>query len=323
MQGVPGQGPANATGGAVPSVIAPGNYDGVHVGHRALMRSARRHADAHGLRVSTLTFDPHPLALLDPDRAPTMLTTHARRGELLRALGADKVLVWPFTRALAALSPEEFVDTLVAQGARALVVGPDFRFGKNRAGDVECLDRLSRTHGFSLLIESPVELDGERVSSSAIRAALRAGDVNRATRMLLRVHEVSGVVSRGDQRGRTIGFPTANLAIDSVLPPADGVYAVVARVLGAGPHDPPSELLHGVANLGTRPTFAAGRSVEVHLFDFARDIYGATLRVGFLARIRGELKFAGIAALRAQIEHDCDSARTVLAETPKEQTAWI
>jgi riboflavin kinase/FMN adenylyltransferase len=301
-------------------VIAPGNHDGVHLGHRALIRTARRYAEAHRLQTCALTFDPHPLALLDPERAPTMLTTQPRRAELLRSVGADEVIVLPFTRELAASAPEEFVDALVGFGARGLVVGPDFRFGKQRAGDVAQLQRWGKERGFEVLIEEPVRVDGERVSSTAIRSLLRAGELDRANDMLARVHEITGRVVKGDQRGRTIGFPTANLAIEPVLAPADGVYAIVARVLGGSE---PSTLIHGVANLGTRPTFAAGRSVEAHLFDFERDIYGAELRVGFVARVRGEQKFAGVNELKAQITRDCATARERIAACPKEIIAWI
>src|SRR3954471_15792846 len=157
----------------VASVIAPGNHDGVHLGHRALIRSARAHAERHGLQTCALTFDPHPAAFLDPARAPTMLTTHARRAELLRSVGADTVLVQPFTADFASLSPDEFIDSLLTQGARALVVGPDFRFGCKRAGDVALLKARGLERDFAVLIEEPVRLHGVRVSSSAVREALR------------------------------------------------------------------------------------------------------------------------------------------------------
>jgi riboflavin kinase/FMN adenylyltransferase len=304
---------------AVPSVIAPGNHDGVHLGHRALIASARAYAQRHGLRTCALTFDPHPAACLDPENAPTMLTTHARRAELLRTAGADSVLVQPFTRDFAALSAEQFIASLLAQGARALVVGPDFRFGCKRAGDVALLQARGQERGFDVHIEEPVRVAGVRVSSSAVREALRAGDIVGANRMLGRAHELSGRVVAGDKRGRTIGFPTANLDVEPVLAPCDGVYAVVARVLGPGPR----ELLSGVANLGTRPTFSAGRSVEVHLFDFDRDLYDTTLRVAFVGRVRGEARFSGVAELRAQIEKDCERARELLAAGEQEWLKWI
>lgn len=300
------------------AVFAPGNYDGVHLGHQALLRSATSFAQANGLLTSVLTFDPHPGTFLGAAEKP-VLTMQPRRAELLRAAGADRVHVQHFTHAFAALSPEDFIATLLERGARALVVGPDFRFGKMRAGDVNLLEQLGQQRGFSVLIEPPVLLDGERVSSSAVREALSAGNVLRATKLLGRVHEMQGKVVVGDRRGRSLGFPTANVAPDSVLPPADGVYAVLVRDLGA--HE---RVLHrGVANLGTRPTFGAGRSVEVHLFDFEGDLYDRELRVGFVARIRGEQRFSGVEELRRQIEHDCDRARELLSGVAPEWTELL
>jgi riboflavin kinase / FMN adenylyltransferase len=304
-----------------PSVIAPGNYDGVHLGHQALLRTARAHAQAHGLRTQALTFDPHPLALLAPERPPARLTTIERRRELLLRAGADAVIVQPFTREFAALEPEAFVQALLQHQARALVVGPDFRFGRDREGDVALLERYGARNGLSVIVEPPVMVGGMRVSSSAVREAIAQGDVQRASVLLGHVHEIEGEVVRGDQRGRTLGFPTANVRADVVLPPADGVYAVVARVVsGARAAD---GLLRGVANLGQRPTFAAGRSLEVHLFDYDSDLYGVRLRVGFVTRVRPERKFGGIDQLRAQIALDCESARATLVSADEATWAWI
>lgn len=311
----PTQSATSSTASVAPTVIAPGNYDGVHLGHQALLRSATSFAQANGLLTSVLTFDPHPGTFLGAAEKP-VITRQPRRAELLRAAGADRVHVQHFTHAFAALSPEEFIETLLERGARALVVGPDFRFGKTRAGDVNLLVQLADERGFSVLIEPPVLLDGERVSSSAVREALNAGNVLRATKLLGRVHEVQGKVVIGNRRGRSLGFPTANVAPEAVLPPADGVYAVVARDLAA----PEGVLYRGVANLGTRPTFEAGRSMEVHLFDFEGDLYDRELRVGFVARIRGEQRFSGVEELRRQIEHDCDRARELLSGVAPEWT---
>jgi riboflavin kinase / FMN adenylyltransferase len=301
-----------------PSVIAPGNHDGVHLGHQALVRTARTHASAHGLRTLALTFDPHPLALLAPDRAPSRLTTIERRKELLLRAGADDVIVQPFTREFAALEPEAFVQALVDHGARALVVGPDFRFGRDREGDVAFLQGCAERYGVQVIVEPKVMVEGERVSSSAVRDAIARGDVEHARVLLGHLHEVSGLVIRGDQRGRTIGFPTANLRAESVLQPADGVYAVVARVL-----DGEQKVVRGVANIGVRPTVAAGRSLEVHLFDFDRDVYGAQLRVGFVTRVRPERKFGDLAQLRAQIALDCQTVRVTLDSADEAIWAWI
>jgi riboflavin kinase/FMN adenylyltransferase len=305
------------------AIYAPGNHDGVHLGHRALLRRCRELANeaAIPLRVAALTFDPHPAALISPERVPAKLTTIARRTELLYAAGADEVVVQKFDQALAELPPEAFLSRLFARGAAGFVVGPDFRFGKDREGDVALLEHVAKRDRLKLFVEPPVMLGGERVSSSAVRKALIDGDVEKATAMLGRVHELEGEVVVGQQRGRTLGFPTANLSGTEVLHPRDGVYAVIARVLSD-----PRTLLHGVANLGTRPTLAAGRSVETHLFDFSGDLYGKRLRIGFVSRVRDEQKFATLDALVAQIARDSEASRTklaALAGTEQERWAWI
>lgn len=298
------------------TVVTPGNHDGVHRGHRRLIEAARELAGgAH--RVTALTFDPHPARVLAPSRAPELLTQIERRVELLKRAGCDDVEVLRFDRDLAAKTPEEFVNGVLLDrlSARGVVVGPDFRFGKGRAGDVSVLRSLGERLGYEVRSVGPVEHEGEVVSSTRIRAAVRDGDVAMATALLARVHEVAGEVVKGHQRGRTIGFPTANLAPEPVLMPADGVYAVIARVDG--------ELVRGVANLGVRPTMEAGRSAEVHLFDFDRDIYGATMRVGFVARLRGEEKFDGLDALKAQIARDASDARAQLEAADAGTWSWI
>jgi riboflavin kinase/FMN adenylyltransferase len=318
---------------AAPSVVAPGNHDGVHRGHRALVDTARRLAlrESPQLRVAALTFDPHPLHFVAPDRAPPLLTTPARRAQLLHGAGADYVRVRPFDAAFATLSPEAFIDeVLIAElGARAVVVGTDFRFGAQRAGDVELLHTLGAARGLLVVTVSPVTLDGQLVSSSQVRAALTRGDVELAARMLTRVHDVTRRVVHGDGRGRTIQFPTANLELEGLMPPADGVYAVSVRILDgdedaceAGPPAAQGRLV-GVANLGVRPTLGAGRSMEVHLLDFSGDLYGRSLRVGFVARLRGEQRFAGIDELRAQIARDVEAGRRAVATCEPGLLAWI
>jgi riboflavin kinase/FMN adenylyltransferase len=313
------------------AIYAPGNHDGVHLGHRALLRRCRELANeaAIPLRVAALTFDPHPAALISPERVPAKLTTIARRSELLYGAGADEVVVQKFDHALADLPPEAFLSRLFARGAAGFVVGPDFRFGKDREGDVALLELVAKRDRLKLFVEPPVMLGGERVSSSAIRKAVIDGDVEKATAMLGRVHEVEGEVVVGQQRGRTLGFPTANLSGTEVLHPRDGVYAVIARVVpedGEASPSAPRALLHGVANLGTRPTLAAGRSVEAHLFDFSGDLYGKRLRIGFVSRVRDEQKFATLDALVAQIARDSEASRTklaALAGIEQERWAWI
>jgi riboflavin kinase/FMN adenylyltransferase len=301
------------SGSAASTVVVPGNHDGVHLGHRALLDRARTLATSKGLDVVALTFDPHPMVTVAPERAPTPLTTIARRTELLLAAGADRVEVARFDAAYAAQTAEAWIDDQLVKRlqARAIVVGVDFRFGKGRGGDLAGLRSMGATRGIEVDALGEVLLPGgsDRVSSTAVRTALAAGDVERAALLLARPHSVDGVVVEGHRRGRTIGFPTANLAPDAILLPRDGVYAVRVRV--------EERWVDGVANLGTRPTFAAGRSLEAHLFDFAGDLYGSRVRLAFVARIRDEKKFDGVEALVAQIRHDADAARAVLARSPR------
>jgi riboflavin kinase / FMN adenylyltransferase len=305
-----------------PSIVVPGNLDGVHLGHRALLDGARARAGRDGAGVLALFFDPQPLEVLRPDRAPPRLTQPPRRSALLRMAGADAVAVERFDEGFSRLSAAEFARGVLVErhGARGVVVGPDFRFGHGREGDVERLRTLGAELGFDVTIVEPVRVEGDVVSSSRVRALLAQGDVARAARLLARVHEVEGEVIRGDGRGRTIGFPTANLRCEPVLLPADGVYAVVARDLSAGDDAP---LLLGVANLGSRPTFDAGRAVEVHLFDFDADLYGHRLRVGFVHRVRGEQRFEGVQALEAQIGRDVVAARAALQAMHGELVTWV
>jgi riboflavin kinase / FMN adenylyltransferase len=311
------------------TVVTPGNHDGVHLGHRALVDEARRVADESPppLRVVALTFDPHPLQFVAPERAPALLTTVERRAELLRDAGADEVVVQRFDRAFSELSPEAFVDRILVGElrARAVVVGADFRFGAQRAGDVAMLDRLAAERGMGVTIVQPVTLDGVTVSSSEVRAAVSRGEVEQAARMLTRVHELTRGVLHGAKRGRTIGFPTANLELTGLLAPADGVYAVAVRILDDDASQPSfSSVRHfGVANLGVRPTVAGGRSLEVHLLDFEGDLYERSVRVGFVARLRGETKFPDLAALRAQIARDVEAGRRVLAACDPRLLRWI
>ena len=301
------------------SVVTVGNFDGVHLGHRALVAKAREVADARSLSATAMFFDPHPTAFFRPEEMVPLLTTIERRRELLLAAGVDRVDVRTFDRSFASQSARAFAEAVLVGGANAaaVVVGPDFRFGRNREGDLPGLERLGAELGFETFVVPPVERDGEVVSSTRIRGLLDQGDVVGARELLGRFHDVTAEVVHGDHRGRTIGFPTANLAMpEGIAVPGDGVYAVVARVGGE------TEL--GVANVGVRPTFDAGRSVEVHLLDFEGDLYGTELPVAFVARIRGEQKFDGVEALVAQIGRDVDEARGRLATVldAKELSQW-
>lgn len=305
------------TSGARPharSVVVPGNHDGVHLGHVALLTRARELAGRHGARVVALTFDPHPLALLAPARAPEVLTTIERRAELLRRAGADEVVVARFDERFAKLGAAEFVEHELAErlSACAVVVGADFRFGQGRSGDPAFLRACGERLGFEVAVVDAIASGSvERISSTAVREALRAGDVEEAARLLGRLHELEGRVVEGHRRGRTIGFPTANLEGARVLLPRDGVYAVVARVLRDGRAVDDEPPMAGMLNVGTRPTFAAGRSVEAHFFDVSRDLYGLTLRLGLVARLRDERRFDGIEALVAQLREDAVAARAL------------
>lgn len=302
------------------TVVTPGNYDGVHLGHRALLRAARE-AAGDALSVLAYTFDPHPLSVVAPDRAPPLLTSLPRRVELLRDAGADRVVVQQFDPSFQALSPAEFVERVLVRelNARVMIVGHDFRFGARRAGDVALLSELGAPHGLSVTTVEPVLYDGEVVSSSRVRSLLIQGEVEQASRLLTRVHELERRVLHGQKRGRTIGFPTANLELSGLLAPADGVYAVSVRVVDGAP----SERMIGVANLGVRPTIAGGRSMEVHILDYAGDLYDRTLRIGFVARLRGEQKFAGLDQLKAQIAQDVQAGRAALARCSPELLSWI
>jgi riboflavin kinase/FMN adenylyltransferase len=292
------------------AVVAIGNFDGVHAGHRALLRRAHELAAPHGARTVALTFDPHPSAVVSPRGAPVRLTSLERRVELLEEAGAELVVVEPFTRELAQLTPDAFVDDIVigALRARSIVVGYDFAYGAGRAGTTATLREHGARRGVDIEIVAPVEIAGEIASSTHIRAHLAAGALPAATRLLGRRWDVDGTVVRGAQRGRALGIPTANLAPDIELPLRAGIYAVT---LAVEPFDRP---LPAVASLGTNPTFVDGGSLvlEVHVLDWDGDLYGRRVRIAFVARLRDEAKFESVEALLAQIHRDIADARTAL-----------
>jgi riboflavin kinase/FMN adenylyltransferase len=300
--------------------VAIGNFDGVHLGHRAVIEAALSESRERALTPLVLTFDPHPAEVLGRGARPP-LTVLERKVELIERLGSElRVVVEPFTRELSQLTPAEFARDFVVDllGARVVIVGDNFRFGHGRAGDLETLVALGHELGFEA---RPSSLSGDAegpYSSTRARAALAEGDLAAVERVLGRPHSLSGEVVLGAQRGRTIGVPTANVSgIREALPPY-GVYAVLVDRLTSGA---PSALAKGVANIGLRPTVSGGFSVEVHLFDFEGDLYGATLRVHLAARLREERKFAGLEELKGQIAKDSAEARAILASTAPEPAA--
>jgi riboflavin kinase/FMN adenylyltransferase len=292
-----------------PSAVAVGNFDGVHRGHQALVTAAVARARATGGPSLVLTFDPHPAHVLRPGGAPAALTTLEQKEELLAGLGVDRLAVLPFDGALAGLSPEAFARTVLREtlGARDVVVGESFRFGHRRAGDARTLASLGAELGFGVHAVPPVLEGGSPVSSSRVRDELARGRVGAAAALLGRPHFVDGRVVRGDGRGRAIGVPTANLAPDNEMLPAPGVYAGYCR-LGGGESWP------AVVNLGRRPTFGGGDlALEAHLIGFAGDLYGARVRLSFVAHLRDEERFPGPEALVARIREDVARARVLLS----------
>ncbi len=298
-----------------PSVLTVGNFDGVHRGHHALLARVRDLAREVDAESGLVTFDPHPLTVVRPGHSQSLLTTPAERLHLAAQIGLTVGVIQPFTAEIAALGPAVFMGWLKTHlNLAALVVGPDFALGRNRAGDVQVLAALGEEIGYRLIIMEPVDWQGKTVRSSAIRALLDAGQVAEAAELLGRPYHATGVVVHGDHRGRTIGIPTANLEIPPDKHwPANGVYATRATIHGRAGSFP------SVTNLGVRPTVDGSvRRCETHLLDFPPtgedgDLYGKTLTVEFLARLRGEERFSGLPALVAQIHRDIAQARELLA----------
>ena len=288
-------------------VVALGNFDGVHRGHQALLAEAGRHAKALGAPLVALTFEPHPRGFFVPDTGPFRLTLPPAKHRLLAHYGVQAVLAQRFDAAFAALPADAFIEDVLLKGlgARHVVCGYDFTFGTRRSGNVEKLRETAAARDFGVTIVEPVMREGEIYSSTRIREALRAGMAREAAELLGHPWEIEGTVELGDQRGRTIGFPTANVALGEHLRPRFGVYAVRALVDGTW--------RNAVANLGKRPTFGKlQENFEVHLFDFTGDLYGKVLRVALVDFIRPEMKFAGLDQLKAQIAADGEAARRIL-----------
>lgn len=292
------------------AVIALGNFDGFHRGHQAVAGEAIRWAQSEGRPSIIATFDPHPVSFFQPDLAPFKLTTLEQRQELYLAAGATAMLVFHFDAELAGTSAEDFIAKILIDrfGAHGVVTGGDFTFGKGAKGNVELLRDVGGSLGLLARVVDAVSAGGEVVSSSRIRQALRDGDPQEAARLLTRPFAIRGIVEHGDKRGRTIGYPTANLGVEDYLRPKYGIYAVTGRILATG------EVLKGAANIGIRPQFEPPKELlEPFFFDFAGDLYGQEIEVAFHHYLRGEAKFDSLEALMAQMDKDCERARRLLA----------
>jgi len=289
-------------------VVSIGNFDGIHLGHQAILARVVQEARARQGMSLVLTFYPHTLVVLRPERALSLILSLREKLFLFANLGIQGVVLQRFSLAFSRLTPEEFVRCYLVDTLRVekVIVGHNVSFGHKGAGRATTLEQLGRVYGFEVEIVGPVRVGNQEVSSTAVRALLSAGDMPEVSRCLGRPYAVSGRVEKGFQRGRSLGFPTANLRprTDLLLP--NGVYAVVVDVGEAQ--------VPGVANVGTNPTFAGNkRTIEAHLFDFSADLYGTRLRVGFIERLRGEQKFPSIQALTQQIQEDASRARALLS----------
>lgn len=291
------------------AAVAIGAFDGVHRGHQAVIATAREAARSLGAPLGVVSFDPHPRRWFQPDAAPFRLMNPAQMARALEPLGVDRLYLLPFDADMAAMSDEQFAREVLAGGLgiRHAAVGFDFTYGKGRTGSPEGLRRQGEALGFTVTVCDRVDdPDGLKLSSSAVREAVHAGDMGRAKAILGRPFAIEGEVIHGDKRGRTIGVPTANIRLGDYMRPAYGVYAVRTRL-------PDGRLIDGVASLGLRPMFALDEPLlEVWLFDFDGDLYGQTLETELIAFLRGEQTFDGLDALKAQIDADAAAARAVL-----------
>lgn len=299
------------------AVVAVGNFDGVHLGHQALIAEARRQAEARNAPLAVLAFEPHPAEFFRPRPDSIRLTPLRTKARLLSELGVDAMFALTFDASMAQRSAEDFVTQVLigGLGLSGVVVGPDFEFGKGRAGKVATLKQMGEANGFTVTIFDMVKTGGEKVSSTRIRESLKAARPEEAARLLGRFWAVEARVEHGDGRGRKMGFPTANMHLGHCLAPAFGVYAVRVTITEnekpVGRHD-------GVANFGIRPMYQTPVPLmEAHLFDFDGDLYGKHLSVELIAYLRQEAKFENLDALIAQIATDAQKARKILAVTPQ------
>lgn len=295
-----------------PTAVTVGNFDGVHLGHRAMLDRLIRAAGEEDLATAVLTFEPHPREFFQPERAPARLTSLREKLEILGRLGVDHTHICRFDRAFAGLGAEDFVERILHRGlqCRWLLIGDDFRFGAGRAGDFSMLQQAGAAMGFRVVAMPSVTVDGLRVSSTAVREALAAGEVEQARLLLGRPYSISGRVVHGDKLGAEIGFPTANIQMKHNKPPLSGIFAV--ELCG-----PDGRVLPGVASLGVRPTVKQdGKpTLEVHVFDFHQRIYGEHVRVDFFHKLRDEEKYPTLEALVAQIGRDVEQAKAYFSRT--------
>lgn len=301
-----------------PHAVTIGNFDGLHLGHQAMLARLQAVARERALPACVLSFEPHPREFFVPDQAPARLSSLREKAEYLRQRGIDRLHVFRFDRAFSALTAETFVEQILGRTlqTRYVLVGDDFRYGAGRAGDFATLQAAGWAQGFDAEFLPTVEVAGERASSTAVRSALATGDLDHAARLLGRPYSISGRVVHGDKLGRDIGFPTANIQLKHNRPPLMGIFAVEVDGLDG-------KMLPGVASLGKRPTVKRPDAVpvlEVHLFDFDAEIYGRRVRVDFLHKLRDEEKYPDLESLVAQIGRDVDHAKHFLARNTTANT---
>lgn len=288
------------------TVIALGTFDGLHLGHIDVINTAKDYAERSGLKLAVFTFSNHPLALIRPDLVPVRIISAEEKIKLLESFGVDYLINIPFTEEFAALSPDEFLDRLACFNYRCLVVGENFTYGFLGSGKTETLERSGRKNGFDVIVRPLVKMNGNVVSSTGIRNLIQAGHIEYANRMLGRAYAITGKIVHGEQRGRKLGFPTANIELlhGEMAVPAPGVYAVTASIEGS--------IYEGMGNIGNNPTFndVEHARLEVNLFNCSGDLYGKTMSVQFHKYIRAEKKFSGVEELCRQIEEDKKAIKT-------------
>lgn len=288
------------------TVIALGTFDGLHLGHTDVINTAKDYAERSGLKLAVFTFSNHPLALIRPDLVPVRIISAEEKIKLLESFGVDYLINIPFTEDFAALSPDEFLDRLACFNYRCLVVGENFTYGFLGSGKTETLERSGRKNGFDVIVRPLVKINGNVVSSTGIRNLIQAGHIEYANRMLGRAYAITGTIVHGEQRGRKLGFPTANIELlhGEMAVPAPGVYAVTVSIEGS--------IYEGMGNIGNNPTFndVEHARLEVNLFNCCGDLYGKTMSVQFHKYIRAEKKFSGVEELCRQIEEDKKAIKT-------------